>query len=161
MTAGPAEHSARYEFDAEIKEAIRGGAWVEVPADAVRQLGTRARVPVRASFDGAPYRGSVVPMGGTHVLGVTKAIRQRIDKSVGDTVHVTLERDEAPREVELPADLTEALAADPQAKAFFGTLSFTHRREYVEWIVEAKRPETRERRVREALEMLSRRQKTR
>jgi len=161
MTAGPAEHSDRYEFDAEIKEAVRGGAWVEVPADAVRQLGARARVPVRASFDGVPYRGSAVPMGGAFVLGVTKAIRQSIDKSVGDTVRVTLERDEAPREVEVPADLTEALEADPLAKASFDALAHTHRREYVEWITEAKRAETRKRRVRETLAMLSRRQKTR
>lgn len=161
MTAGPAEHSDRHEFDAEIKEAIRGGAWVEVPADAVRQLGTRARVRVRASFDGTPYRGSVVPMGGVHVLGMTKAIREAIGKAIGDRVHVILARDEKAREVEVPEDLTEALAADPQAKAFFEALAYTHRREYVEWITGAKRAETRERRVREALEMLSRRQKTR
>jgi uncharacterized protein YdeI (YjbR/CyaY-like superfamily) len=92
---------------------------------------------------------------------VTKAVRESIGKSVGDRVHIVLERDREPREVEPPADLTEALDADPEARAFFDALSYTHRREYVEWIVEAKRPETRERRVRQALEMLARRQKTR
>jgi len=151
----------RFEFDAEIKEAIRGGAWVEIPAQVILQLGTRGRVPVKASFDGAPYRGSAVPMGGVHVLGVTKAVRDAIGKPVGGTVHVTLERDEELREVEVPADLAEALEADPQAKAFFEVLSHTHRREYVGWIVEAKRPGTRASRVRQALEMLSRHQKTR
>lgn len=134
---------------------------MEVPAEAVRQLGAEGRVPVRASFDGVPYRGSVVPMGGALVLGVTKAVRESIGKAVGDRVRIVLERDRAPREVELPADLTAALDADPEARAFFDALSYTHRREYVEWIVEAKRPETRERRLRQALEMLARRQKTR
>ena len=149
------------EFDTEIREAPRGGAWVDIPADVVQKLGARARVPVNASFDGTPYRGSVVPMGGVHVLGVTKAIREAIDKSAGDTVHVILERDDEARVVEIPEDLAEALEEDLQAKAFFEALAYTHRREYVVWIVEAKRAETRQRRVREALEMLSRRQKTR
>ena len=149
------------EFDTEIREAPRGGAWVDIPADVVQKLGARARVPVNASFDGTPYRGSVVPMGAVHVLGVTKAIREAIDKSAGDTVHVILERDDEARVVEIPEDLAEALEEDLQAKAFFEALAYTHRREYVEWIVEAKRAETRQRRVREALEMLSRRQKTR
>ncbi|HNS51177.1 MAG TPA: YdeI/OmpD-associated family protein [Anaerolineae bacterium] len=161
MTSGLTHVPDRCEFDAEIREAIRGGAWVEVPAEIVRQFGTRARIPVQASFDGVPYRGSVVPMGGAHVLGVTKAIRESIGKSVGDTVHVLMERDEAPRKVDTPSDLAAALDADPEARAFFEALSYTHRREYVEWIVEAKRPETRDRRVRQALEMLARRQKTR
>ncbi len=100
-------------------------------------------------------------MGGAHVLGGTKAIRETIGKSIGDRVHVTLVRDEEARDVEIPDDLAETLEANPQAKAFFEALAYTHRREYVEWIVEAKRPETRERRVRQALEMLARRQKTR
>ena len=152
---------SRCEFDAEIREAPRGGAWIEVPADAAEQLGMRSRIPVVARFDGAPYRGSIVPMGGARVLGVPKAIREAIGKSIADLVHVILESDEEPRKVEVPPDLAGALEADPRARAFFDALSYTHRREYVEWIVEAKRAGTSERRVRTAVEMLGQRQKTR
>lgn len=144
------------EFDAEIEEARGGGAWVAVPEDMFALFGARARLKVKASFDGVPYRGSIVPMGGMHVLGVQKAIREAIGKSVGDTVHVAVEQDTEPREVELPEDLAEALAADPSARAFFERLSYTHQREYTEWIVSAKRTETRARRVQAAVERLSR-----
>jgi uncharacterized protein YdeI (YjbR/CyaY-like superfamily) len=65
----------------------------------------------------------------------------------GDRVDVTMELDTEPRRVTLPADLRAALAADPTAKSAFAKLSYTHKREYVEWVEEAKRPETRARRI--------------
>jgi uncharacterized protein YdeI (YjbR/CyaY-like superfamily) len=69
-------------------------------------------------------------------------------------VEVTLELDAAPREVEVPAVLAVALAADPEARASFERMAFTHRKEYARWITEAKRDETRRRRVQQALEMI-------
>jgi uncharacterized protein YdeI (YjbR/CyaY-like superfamily) len=69
-------------------------------------------------------------------------------------VEVVLERDEAPREVEVPAALAAALERDAEAGRAFAGLAFTHRREYAEWIGSAKREATRERRVAAALEML-------
>jgi hypothetical protein len=149
----------KYEFDTEIQEAPRGGAWVEIPLDVLAVFGTRGRVKVKASFDGYPYRGSIVPMGGVHVLGVQKAIREAIGKSIGVTVHVVLEQDEEPREVLVPEELALALEANPQARAVFEGLSYTHRKEYARWIAEAKRAETRERRARAAMEKLSRGEK--
>ncbi len=145
---------SEFELDAEIREAPRGGAYVEIPSDALPLLGGTGRVKVKATFDGVPYRGSIVPMGGVHVLGLQKAIREAIGKSIGDTVHVTLEEDREPREVDIPAEFAAALDADPAVKAFFECLSYTHRREYAEWIATAKRIETRERRVQEAMELL-------
>ena len=65
-----------------------------------------------------------------------------------------LELDEAPREVEVPPALAAALDTDPAAKAAFDALAFTHRKEYARWIDEAKRDDTRERRVAQALEMI-------
>jgi uncharacterized protein YdeI (YjbR/CyaY-like superfamily) len=62
-----------------------------------------------------------------------------------------MELDTKPRTVRLPAELRAALAEDPEAKAAFASMSFTHRREYVDWIEEAKRPETRARRVAESV----------
>ena len=145
---------SQYTFQAEIKEAPRGGAWVEIPSNISEAFGTRGRVKVKACFDGYPYRGSVVPMGGVHVLGVKKAIRASIGKSVGDTVHVILEQDAEPREVDVPEELAKALRANPEASAFFDTLAYTYRKEYAEWIAGAKRAETRERRARRAVEKL-------
>jgi uncharacterized protein YdeI (YjbR/CyaY-like superfamily) len=67
---------------------------------------------------------------------------------------VTIELDVAPREVEVPEALAKALTDDPQAKAAFERMAFTHRKEYARWIAEAKREETRQRRVQQALEMI-------
>ena len=72
----------------------------------------------------------------------------------GDVVEVAIERDDAPREVEVPEALARALAADPEAQSAFEALAFTHRKEYAQWIAEAKKEETRTRRVTRAMEML-------
>ncbi len=80
-----------YEFDAEIKK-VEGidGAYVEIPFDVKAKFG-KGRVPVHATFDGAPYDGSLVRMGTPcYILGIQKAIRAQINKQPGDTVHVTL-----------------------------------------------------------------------
>lgn len=81
-----------YAFDAVIiKEPDHGGAYVEIPFD-VKEVFGKSRVPVRATFDGEPYEGSLVKMGtACHILGVRKDIRQRLEKGPGDTIHVTLE----------------------------------------------------------------------
>ena len=76
------------------------------------------------------------------------------DARAGDTVEVDLELDTKPREVEPPEALARALAADPVARAAFDGLAITHRKEYARWIEEAKRDETRERRVAQAIVML-------
>jgi len=116
----------------------------------------------RATIDGEPYRGALVRMGGPqHMLIVIKEIRERIGKQAGDEVEVTLEEDLEPRVVETPTDLRDALAANPQAQSFFETLSYTHRKEYVRWIEEAKREPTRVSRVARTVELLSEGKRTR
>lgn len=147
-------------FDAVI-EAAGGGAFVTIPFDVEQAFGKK-RVPVQATFDGEPYRGLVARMGGEcHLLIVRKDIRERIGKQPGDTVHVTLAEDTEPRVVEVPPDLRTALDADAEAAATFDRLSYTHRREYVEWIEDAKREETRRNRVAKAVGMLREGKKTR
>lgn len=137
----------KHTFSAPIEAAQSGGTYVRVPFDVESVFGKK-RVPVAAWIDGAEYRGSLVRMGSAcHVLGVLKEIRSRIGKDVGDVVEVVLEEDSAPRTVNVPADLTAALASQPGAAQAFEALSYTNRREYVRWIEEAKRPETRDRRV--------------
>ena len=85
--------------------------------------------------------------GGQPMIGVNKANRAAAGVDVGDTFDVVVALDKEPRVVEVPADLAAALADDARRRPRFDGLSFTHRREYVEWIAEAKRPETRARRV--------------
>lgn len=155
MTAqAPGEHPAStFTFTAPI-EGGAGGAYVTVPFDAEAVFGAK-RIPIKATIDGVPYRGSLVRMGGgSHVLGVLKAIREQIGKQPGDPVEVTLEADTDERTVEVPGDLAAALAAAPPAKAAFDALAYSHRREYVRWIEEAKRAATRTGRVARAVELL-------
>lgn len=146
--------SKKHTFTAKIQNAGGGGAFVEVPFDVEKAFGSK-RPRVRATFDGVPYRGLLARMGGeNHILIILKDIRGRIGKSFGDKVNVTVEADAEPRVIEIPKDLAKELRRDKQAKAFFDGLSFTHKREYVIWIQEAKKPETRLNRVTKTIAML-------
>jgi Bacteriocin-protection, YdeI or OmpD-Associated/Domain of unknown function (DUF1905) len=112
------------------------------------------RFPVRATVNGYTWRTSVARMGGEFLVGLNREVRDGAGVEAGDNVEVVLELDTAPREVDVPEALASALASDPTAHAAFDGLAFTHRKEYARWIAEAKREETRERRVAKALEML-------
>jgi hypothetical protein len=113
------------------------------------------RFPVVATVQGHTWRTSVVRMGGEFLLGLNAEVRKGAgDVQAGDTVAVELELDTAPREVEVPPALADALAGDDAARAAYDGLAYTHRKEYARWIAEAKRDETRDRRVAKALEML-------
>ena len=107
-------------FSAPIEGAPRGGAYVTVPPEVIEELGGGGRIPVTASFDGVAYRGSIVRMGGSSVLGVLKGIREGLGKEVGDIVEVIVDLDVEAREVELPPELVElALEANPAARRAF------------------------------------------
>jgi hypothetical protein len=145
------------EFDAVVQPTARGGggAYVPLPADAADVFGTRARFPIKATFNGVPYRGSTMPMGdGTFCVGITKVIRAEAGADLGQTVHVVLERDDGERTVEAPPDLAEALAAAGLGQRF-EAMAYTHRKEYARWVAEAKKPETRQRRVEKAVAMVA------
>ena len=81
--------------------------------------------------------------------------------AAGDDVEVDIALDVAPREVAVPADLAVALAGNADAGAFFGALAHSHRKEWVRWIEEAKKTETRQARVIKAVESLSDGKRTR
>ena len=142
-------------FDATVVSPPCGsGALVVLPDTWATILGTRARVPVRATFNGIEYRGSLMPMGGgTFGLGLTKAIRSAAGVEIGDVVHVVVERDDEGRTVELPEDLSSALRGAGLHERF-ASLASTHRREYVAWVIGAKRAETRATRVAKAIDMV-------
>jgi len=147
---------AEVTFRAPIRPSGRGGGGhlVDVPTEVVEALGGKGRIPVTATFNGVPYRGSIVRMGGGAVLGVQKAIMAEAGVRVGDSITVVVRNDEGPREIEVPVDLAEALARNGAARAAFEGLSFSHKREYVRSITEAKRPETRARRIELTIERL-------
>ncbi len=112
---------------------------------------------IQAVIAGTPYRGSLMPMGdGTYCLGVLKSIQEAAGVGLGDTIEVLLELDTAPRTVEPPADLAAVLALDKKAAAAWAKLSFTNKTEIARSLEEAKKPETRRRRLAAALERLRR-----
>lgn len=148
----------RRTFRAEIREGRGGGTFVEIPFD-VKAVWGAGRVKVRATFDGEPYRGSVAPMGGVHVVGLLKGIREKLGKEAGDTVKVTVEPDAAPRTVSVPKDLAAALRRDAKARKTFDALAYTYRKELVAALEGAKKSETRERRLAAALKKLGRGEK--
>ena len=129
------------------------GVFFEVPLDVPAIFG-KARAPVRGTINGHPFRSTVAVYGGRSFLPVKKALREAAGVAAGDAVVIELEADEQPRTVDPPPDLAAALAADPEARAAFDGLSFTHQREYAEWVAEARREATRRRRVAQAVEML-------
>jgi hypothetical protein len=124
-----------------------------VPFDAKDAFG-EARPAVAGTLNGTPFRGRLSVYGGVTYLGLNKEVRDAAGLEVGDDVDVVLDRDEAPREVEIPPELLAAFERDSAARAAFDKLAFTHRKEYARWIAEAKKEETRERRAAKALVML-------
>jgi bacteriocin resistance YdeI/OmpD-like protein/uncharacterized protein DUF1905 len=112
------------------------------------------RFPVVATVNRYTWRTTVTRMRGEFLLGLNRAVRQEAGVEAGDTVEVKLDLDTAPREVDVPEALANALARDSDARAAFDRLPHRHRKEYARWICEAKRDETRQRRVAQALAML-------
>jgi hypothetical protein len=146
----------KFEFDALIKKHGKtDGGFIEFPWDVQKEFG-KGRVKVMALFDGLPYRGSLVKMGGDcHWLGITKELRKSLGKNPGDTIHVVITEDKEERSVEIPDDLNKELKKHPDLLSFFNGLAYTHRKEYVRWITEAKKEETRKNRVIKAIELLT------
>lgn len=146
--------SKDYRFTAEIKEGARGGAYVEIPLDVEKEFGKK-RVKVKAFFENVPYRGMLVRMNTEcHILGVRKEIREALNKKIGDKVNVILGEDLEERTVDLPDELTVIFAKDKILNDKFEKFSYTHKKEYVNWINEAKKEETRKARVEKMITIL-------
>lgn len=147
--------SDRFEFSATIENAGGGGAFVRIPFDVEQAFGKK-RVKIKAYIGTEEYRGTLVRMGEPcHILLILKSIREKLGKEFGEQIAISLEEDSEPREVIVPTDLREALAAAGPAQQLFGKLSYTHKKEYVVWINEAKRAETRTARIQKAVALLN------
>lgn len=151
----------KYEFDAVIKSHPKlNSGFIEFPYDVKKEF-NKGRVKVIAAIEGFNYRGSLVKMGGDcHWLGITQEVRKAIGKDPGDKVHIILQEDTEERTIEVPEDLLSELEREPTLLEYFNKLSYTHRKEYVRWIVEAKKEETRRNRIEKALKMLKENRKT-
>ncbi|MBN1369752.1 MAG: DUF1905 domain-containing protein [Dehalococcoidaceae bacterium] len=139
-----------------LADVDSGGAYIEFPYDAGEMFATKGRVPVKAAFDGITYRGSMSNMGtGKHILIIVKDIRNQLAKQPGDFVEVSIELDSQPRILEIPEDFSSLLEDNPVSRDEFTRLSYSHQREYILWINDAKKPETRTRRMLKAAAVLA------
>ena len=144
----------KYKFKATIQEGEGGGAFIYFPFDVQREFGTKGKVPVNVTFDGVPDKGAIFRYGyPQHILGVHKAVREELGKKPGDTMEVVLWKDDEPRAIEVPAAFQKRMEKE-KLLPFFEKLSYTHRKEYIRWITEAKKEETRAKRFEKAIEML-------
>ncbi len=150
----------KYKFKAKIEAGDGGGAYVFFPYDTGKEFTTRGKVPVKATFNGVPYTGSLIKYGHPlHMLPVLKAIREQTGTRPGDAIEVVVWKDEEVRTLEVPAQF-EKLMKKQGLLPFFEKLSYTHRKEYCRWITEAKKEETRAKRLDKAIEMLKKKVKT-
>jgi len=151
----------KHTFTATIQNAGGGGAFVEVPFDVEAAFGAK-KPKIKAMIEGILYRGILTRMGGEHhILIILKNIREQVGKTFGDEIKIIVEEDTEPRVLEIPKDLLKELKKDKDAKAFFDKLAYTHQKEYVTWINEAKRDETRQARVVKTIGMLKKGKKAR
>ena len=131
-------------------------AYVEFPFSTDSLFGIKGQVKVKVIFDDhVSYQGSLAKMkSNVHLLGLTKEIRSQLGKNYGDEVNVELWHDKEERIVEIPADVKLVFKQNPKAFELYEKMSYTHRKEYIRWIVEAKKPETRENRKAKMIEMI-------
>lgn len=144
-------------FTAIIQQhAHMNAAYVEFPFSVQELFGRKGQVKIRAVFDGhTEYRGSLSKMKSDHhLLGLTQEIRKQLGKTFGDEVSVSITEDTEERTVSISEDIAAVLNENLKVKALFEAMSYTHRKEYIRWIGEAKKTETRERRMLKMIEMI-------
>jgi len=129
-------------------------AALSAPFDVQKTFGTKARVPVRGTINGFPFRSSLMPMGGCHRMVVNRTIRDGAGVKAGDTVAVVMERDEAKRKIDPPPQLRKELAKSKTAQANWKKQSFTNKKEMARAITEVKQEETRVRRLAKVMDVL-------
>jgi len=129
-------------------------AALNAPFDVEEIFGTKARVPVRGTINGFPFRSSLMAMGGCHRMVVSKIIREGAGVKAGDTVSVVLERDEAERTINPPPQLKKELAKSKTAQANWHKQSFTNKKEMARSITEVMQEETRMRRLAKVMDVL-------
>jgi len=128
---------------------------IVVPPEVVEKLGSGKKPPVKVTINKHTYRSTIAVMGGRYLLVVNAEARAASGVAANDVIDIMLELDTEPRTVEVPSDLAQALEANPAAKAAFEKLAYSHRKEHVRALEDAKAPETRLRRLAKTMEMLN------
>jgi hypothetical protein len=141
-------------FHSTVELGGKTATGIEVPEDVIEALGAGLRPAVTVSVGSHTYRTTVAPMAGKFYIPLSRENREAAGVEAEDDVDVEIDLDTEPRVMEAPDDLAQALSLDDSAREFFDALSYSHRRAYVDWITSAKKPETRERRIGQAVEML-------
>lgn len=142
-------------FRSTVELGGKSATGIVVPDDVVASLGSGKRPPVVVTVGGHSYRTTVASMGGRFLVPLSAEHRTAAGVSAGDEVDVTIEPDTAPREVAVPDDLAAALAGNDAARTYFDTLAHSHRKEWVRWIEDAKKPETRATRLAKTVDALT------
>lgn len=149
------KNPGQIKFEGVIHQQEGGGAFVYFPHDVKKLYGVKGRVPVKVTFDGIPYRGSMVKMGSErHMLLILKEIRERLQKGRGDKIRVTVDLDDTLRIIELSRDVAAAYKRAGVLERY-RSLSYSHQREYSLWIEEAKQADTRRRRIEKSIAALA------
>jgi bifunctional DNA-binding transcriptional regulator/antitoxin component of YhaV-PrlF toxin-antitoxin module len=130
---------------------------IRMPFD-VEKVFDAKRVPVKVRINEAEYRSTIVKTGGNFMIVVPKIFREAANVKAGETIEVSVEKDLEKRTVEVPSDFAEALEK-ADLKDVFAKMSYTHQKEYVNSIGDAKKEETRRRRIEKSLEMLREKKK--
>jgi hypothetical protein len=154
----------KYTFEGELHHSGQPGTWttLDIPPEVSASFETKQRFPVRITIGGHTFRSSAMPWGdGRFYLVINKEMQRAAGVGPGDTVTITLEPDDEPREVDVPEVLQARLNETPGAADGWNELPYSARKEYVDWILEAKREETRERRAQRAAERTARRERLR
>jgi len=154
---GPRQGSPRVRFRTSLLAAGKTATGIEVPPEVIDRLGAGKRPAVLATVGSYRYRTTVGVMGGRSLIPVSAEHRHRAGIAAGDDIDVELELDTEPRQVELPADLAEALSQDDEAGQFFDGLSASQKKWHVQSVESAKTPETRQRRISKSMELLRQR----
>lgn len=144
-------------FKARLMSKGPGGAWtyLAIPFSVEQAFGSKARVAVSGTMNGFAFQNSLMPEGdGTHAMMVSKALQAGAKASAGDLVSVTMDVDRSERVVSLPSELTNALAGNQKAAAAFEALSYSHRKEFADWVASGKKEETRLSRAQKSIFMV-------
>ncbi len=142
------------EFTTTLQLDGKTATGIRVPEEIVTALGGGKRIPVSVTINGTRYTSTIATMRGEPKIPVSADIRSSAGIAAGDTITVEVERDDAPRTVELPAELADALQADSVASSRFAALSYSNQRRYVLAITGARTAETRTRRLQRVLDEL-------
>ena len=132
-------------FESTVELGGKTATGIPIPDEVIEALGSGKRPPVAITVNGHTYRTTAVRMGGRFLVPLSAENREAAGVAAGEDITVDLEADTAPREVTLPDDL--AAAMDDEVRAAYDGLSYSHRKEWVRWVEEAKKPETRAARI--------------